>query len=116
MRPIEHLILTFLPCQLGCKEDWSHWDTREPSMNIEIRDAALEARIQRQLQATGSASVEEVLLRLLETQEEQDRWLLENREANDAKIRRGIEQLDRGEGIPEDRLDAYLSELKAKPK
>ena len=85
-------------------------------MNIEIRDAAIEARIQRQLQATGSASVEEVLLRLLETQEEQDRWLLENREANNAKIRRGIEQLDRGEGIPEDRLDAYLAELKAKPK
>jgi hypothetical protein len=84
-------------------------------MNIEIRDAALEARIQRQLQATGSASVEEVLLRLLETQEEQDRWLLENREANNVKIRRGIEQLDRGEGIPEDRLDAYLAALKAKP-
>jgi hypothetical protein len=44
-------------------------------MNIEIRDSALEARIQRQLKATGAASVEEVLLRLLETQEEQDRWL-----------------------------------------
>jgi len=83
-------------------------------MNIEIRDAALEARIRRQLQATGSANVEEVLLRLLETQEEQDRWLLENREANNAKIRRGIEQLDRGEGIPENRLDAYLAALKAK--
>jgi hypothetical protein len=84
-------------------------------MNIEIRDATLQARIQRQLQATGSGSVEEVLLRLLETQEEQDRWLLESREANNAKIRRGIGQLDRGEGIPEDRLDAYLAELKAKP-
>lgn len=84
-------------------------------MNIEIRDRALEARIQRQMQTTGSSSVEEVLLRLLETQEEQDRWLLENRAANDAKIRRGIEQLDRGEGIAEDRLDAYLAELKAKP-
>ncbi len=84
-------------------------------MNIEIRDPALEARIQKQLQATGSASVEEVLLRLLETQEEQDRWLLENREATNAKIRRGIEQLDRGEGIPDDRLDAYLARLKAKP-
>jgi len=84
-------------------------------MNIEIRDAALEARIQRQIQATGSASVEEVLLRLLETQEEQDRWLLENREAINTKIRRGIDQLERGEGIPEDRLDAYLADLKAKP-
>jgi hypothetical protein len=84
-------------------------------MNIEIRDAALQARIQRQLQATGAASVEEVLLRLLETQEEQDRWLAANREAIDAKIRRGIGQLDHGEGIPQDRLDAHLSKLKAKP-
>ena len=84
-------------------------------MNIEIRDAALEARIKKQLQATGSASVEEMLLRLLETQEEQDRWLLENREAIHVKIRRGIDQLDRGQGIPEDHLDAYLADLKAKP-
>jgi len=71
-------------------------------VNIEIHDAALEARIQKQIQATGSSSVEEVLLRLLETQEEQDRWLLENRDAINAKIRRGIDQLDRGEGIPHD--------------
>jgi predicted transcriptional regulator len=84
-------------------------------MNIEIHDAALEARIQRQIQATGSGSVEEALLRLLETQEEQDGWLLENREAIHAKIRRGIAQLDRGEGIPEDQLDAYLAERKAQP-
>jgi len=83
-------------------------------VNIDIRNAALAARIQRQLQATSSGSVEEVLLRLLETQEEQDRWLSENREANNAKIRRGIEQLDRGEGIREDQLDAHLAKLKAK--
>lgn len=85
-------------------------------MNIEIRDAALQARIQKQLEATGSSNVEEVLVRLLETQEEQDRWLLENRELIDAKIRRGIEQLDRGEGIPENKLDAHLKSLKAKSK
>jgi hypothetical protein len=81
-------------------------------VNIEIRDAVLEARIKKQLQATGSSSVEEVLLRLLETQEEQDRWLLENRDAINAKIKRGIDQLDRGEGIPEDQLDAHLGKLK----
>jgi len=84
-------------------------------MNIEIRNASLQALIQKQLEATGSASVEEVLLRLLETQEEQDRWLQENKDAIDAKIRRGIAQLDRGEGIPEERVDAYLKELKAQP-
>jgi len=81
-------------------------------MNIEIHDAALEARIEKLLQATGSRSVEEVLLRLLETQEEQDRWLLENRDMVNAKIRSGIDQLDRGEGIPEDQLDAHLAKLK----
>ena len=82
-------------------------------MKIEIHDTTLEARFQRQIHATGSGSVEEALIRLLETQEEQDRWLLENRAAINAKIRRGIDQLDRGEGIPEDKLDAYLENLKA---
>ena len=58
-------------------------------MNIEIHDTALEARIEKQIRATGAASVEEALLRLLETQEEQDRWLLENKNAISAKIGRG---------------------------
>lgn len=83
-------------------------------MTIEIRDPAIEARLKKQVEATGSSTVEEALLRLLETQEEQDRWLGENREAINAKIRRGIEQVDRGEGIPEDRLDNYLASLKTK--
>jgi len=83
-------------------------------MNIEIRDSALQARLQKQLERTGSGTVEELLSRLLETQEEQDRWLLENRQAIDAKIRRGVSQLDRGEGIQEDQLDARLKALKAK--
>ena len=82
-------------------------------MNIEIHDAALEARIQKLLRATGSSSIEELLLRLVETQEEQGRCLLENRTTANAKIRSGIDQLDRGEGIPENRLDAYLAKLKS---
>ena len=39
---------------------------KERTMTIEIRDASLEARIQKQLQASGSSSVEEVLFRLRE--------------------------------------------------
>jgi len=81
-------------------------------MNIEIHDAALEARIQKLLQATGSGSIKEVLLRLLETQKEQDRWLFENRDTVNAKIRTGTDQLDRNEGISEDQLDAHLAKLK----
>jgi hypothetical protein len=84
-------------------------------MNIEIHDTALEARIQKQIQATGAASAEEALLRLLETQEEQDRWLLENKNTIHSKIRLAIDQLERGEGIPEDQLDVYLAKLKAEP-
>ena len=83
------------------------------AVNIEIHDAALEDRIQKQLQATGSGSLEELLVHLLETQEQQDRWLLENRDTINAKIERGIEQLDNGEGIPEDQLDTYLKRLKS---
>jgi hypothetical protein len=71
-------------------------------MNIEINDRALEARVQEQIQATGAANTEEAMLRLLETQEEQDRWLLENKATINARIRRGIEQ-----------LDAHLAKLKA---
>lgn len=84
-------------------------------MDIVIRDATIEARIQKQIESTGSGSVEELLAHLLETQEQQDLWRLQDREVNNAKIRRGIEQLDRGEGIPEDELDAYLAKLKAMP-
>jgi hypothetical protein len=87
----------------------------EPLMNIEIHDTTLEARIRKQIQATGAANADEALLRLLETQEGQDRWLLENKNAINEKIRRGVDQLDRGEGVPEDRLDAYLAKLKAQP-
>ena len=82
-------------------------------MNIEIHDATIEARIQKQLRATGSANVEEVLLHLLETQEQQDRWLLENRQAIDSQIKRGIDQLNRGEGIPEDQVQSHLAKLKS---
>jgi hypothetical protein len=69
-------------------------------MTIEIHDPALEARLRKQIQSTGAASAEEALQRNLETQEEQDRWLLENKEAINVKVRRGIEQLDRGRVFP----------------
>jgi hypothetical protein len=82
-------------------------------MHIDIHDPLLEARLRKQIQATGAGSVEEALNRLLQTQEEQDRWLLENRNAINAKIRRGIVQLDRGEGIPGDEARARLEQRKA---
>jgi hypothetical protein len=38
-----------------------------------------------------------------------------NRQVIDAQIRAGIDELERGEGIPEYQLDAYLERFKAKP-
>jgi len=84
-------------------------------MQIEIRDPALQARIQEQLKSSGSSDMEDVLRHLLETQEEQDRWLLENKGAIQARIDLGIQQLDAGLGIPEDELETYITRLKAKP-
>jgi ribosome assembly protein YihI (activator of Der GTPase) len=82
-------------------------------MKIEIHDEKLESRLLKQLEKTGSATLEELLVRLVETQEEQDRWLSDNQQWVNAKIRRGIDQLNRGEGISEDHLDAHLAKLKS---
>ena len=53
--------------------------------------------------------------RALEVLHEQDEWLTANRQAIDAQIHRGIEELARGEGIPEHELEAYLERLKTQP-
>ncbi len=84
-------------------------------MSFQIQDAALEARIQKQVENIGARSVEEALVHLLETQEEQDRWLRMNRESIGQGLQLGFDQLDLGEGIPEDELDEYLAKLKSQP-
>ena len=81
-------------------------------MTIAIHDAALEASIKKRLEATGSSTLEEVLRQLLDAQDEQDRWLAEMKDAHNEKIRRGLKELDNGEGIPEDRVQGYLNRLK----
>ena len=50
--------------------------------------------------------------RALEVLQERDEWLTANRQTVDAKFRTGIEELNRGEGIPEDKLDEHLDRLK----
>ena len=61
----------------------------------------------------GVSSPDEVIDRALEVLHERDEWLAANRHAIDATIRRGIEELDRGEGNPEDELDVHLERLKS---
>ncbi len=61
----------------------------------------------------GYADPNEAIASALEMLRSQQAWLLENRESVDAKIREGIAELERGEGIPEAELDEYLARLKA---
>jgi Arc/MetJ-type ribon-helix-helix transcriptional regulator len=67
------------------------------------------------LRSGAYETADQVIERALEMLRSQEEWLHENCQAIDARIRRGLEQLDRGEGIPEDRLDAYLEKIKAQP-
>ena len=67
------------------------------------------------MQAGGFASADDAMDTALEMLRSQNEWLLENRAVIDVKIQQGIAELDRGEGIPEDELDAYLDRLKAQP-
>ena len=70
----------------------------------------------REIIETGAfQTAEEAVGSALEMLRSQNEWLLANREAIDARIRQGIAELDRGESIPEDRLEAYLGRLKAEP-
>ncbi|HEY3457502.1 MAG TPA: hypothetical protein VGK64_23170 [Bryobacteraceae bacterium] len=67
------------------------------------------------LRCGAYSSTDDVIDRALEVLHEQDEWLTPNRQAIDAKIRTGIAELEQGEGIPGDELDAYLQRLKAQP-
>jgi Arc/MetJ-type ribon-helix-helix transcriptional regulator len=74
-----------------------------------------EHRVAEALRSGAYRSPDDVIDRALDVLHEQDEWLMANRQAIDAHIREGIEELERGEGIPEDKLDAYLERLKAQP-
>ena len=83
-------------------------------MTIQLK-ADQEHRIAEALRSGAYHSPDEVIDRALEVLHERDEWLTANRQAIDAKIHRGIAELDRGEGIPEDELDTYLNRLKSQP-
>jgi antitoxin ParD1/3/4 len=82
-------------------------------VSIEIKRPELEALIQQRLHSGAFETVEDVLFDALEIQREREAWLQENREAISAKIERGLAQLDRGEGIPGNKLRERLAADKA---
>ena len=83
-------------------------------MNIHLKPEQ-EHRIAEALRSGAYSNPDDVIDRALDVLHEQDEWLTANRQAIDAKICKGIEELERGEGIPEDELDAFVQRLKAQP-
>lgn len=63
-------------------------------MTIEINRREIEALIQQRLHSGAFDSVEDVLFDALEMQPEQEAWLQENKHDINAKIERGLAQLD----------------------
>jgi Arc/MetJ-type ribon-helix-helix transcriptional regulator len=83
-------------------------------MTIELKPEQ-EHRIAEALRSGAYGSPDDVIDRALEMLHERDEWLAANRQAISVSIRTGTAELDRGEGIPDNELDAYLSRLKAEP-
>jgi antitoxin ParD1/3/4 len=77
-------------------------------MTIEINRPEIEALIRQRLHSGAFESVEDVLFDALEMQSEREVWLQENKEAINAKIERGLAQLDRGEGVSGNQLRERL--------
>ena len=72
-----------------------------------------EQLIQKRLQSGAFHTIEEVIHDALVSQDSEEDWLQENRSTIDAKIARGLTQLDSGEGISGDVARARLQERKA---
>lgn len=58
------------------------------------------------LRSSGYQNSDQVIGRALEMLRAEEQWLASNRQLVNAKIERGLEELNRGEGIPEDEVDA----------
>ena len=72
-----------------------------------------EKLVQKRLQSGAFRSVEEVIHDALASQDAETVWLVENKEAINEKIARGIAQLDRGEGVSGEVARARLQQRKA---
>jgi hypothetical protein len=82
-------------------------------MTIQINRPEIETLIQQRLHIGAFDNVEDVLFDALELQREREAWLQEDKAAIEAKIERGLTQLDRDEGISGDQLRSRLAADKA---
>lgn len=80
-------------------------------MKIELKPED-EQLIQKRLQSGAFHTIDEVIHDALASQDAEENWLQENRDVIDAKIARGLEQLNAGRGISGDAARTRLQERK----
>ena len=81
-------------------------------MKIELKPED-EELIQKRLQSGVFQTIDEIIHDALNSQDAEEDWLQENRSTIDAKISRGLAQLDAGQEIPADLARARLQQRKA---
>lgn len=82
------------------------------NMKIELNSED-EQLIQKRLQSGAFHSVNDVIHDALASQDAEEEWLQENREAINEKISRGLSQIESGQKISGDLAYARLQERKA---
>jgi antitoxin ParD1/3/4 len=78
-------------------------------MNLTL-DPATEQRIQREVELGHYRDPAEVIARAVSLLEAETEWLQRNKEALDERLKESIGQIERGEGIPGDKLLEHLAE------
>lgn len=81
-------------------------------MTVELRPEDQDL-IQKRLQSGAFRTADEVIHDALISQDAEEAWLQENKQAINEKIQRGIAQLARGEGIPGEISRDRLQQRKA---
>ena len=81
-------------------------------MKIELKPED-EQLIQKRLQSGAFDSIDQVIHDALISQDAEESWLHENRDAINAKIARGLDQLNSGQSVSGDIARARLQERKA---
>lgn len=81
-------------------------------MKVELKPED-EQLVQKRLQSGVFHTVDEVIHAALSSQDAEEEWLQENRSIIEAKISRGIAQLDSGQGTSGDLARARLQERKS---
>jgi antitoxin ParD1/3/4 len=78
-------------------------------MNLTL-DPVTEQRIQREVELGHYRDPAEVIARAVSLLEAETEWLQRNKEALDQRLKESVAQIERGEGIPGDKLLEYLAE------